>query len=124
MIKALNSDICCITETHLENNKSIHIDTYTSVNNNRTKKHFNASITHGGTCMLIKNSLLQEYTLTIMEKDIDRLVILRLEHKISKYCVIVCGCYIGPENSIWNNRDQVFEAITSELYSVEYDAVF
>ena len=113
IIKDMAPDICCLVETHLNEDKVIKLDGYKTYYNNRKTRHNNAVIIHGGIAVLVKYTFLTENRIHVIENDIDGLLILEIEDKVSKYKQLICLCYVAPENSVWNNRDEIFEAITT-----------
>ena len=60
----------------------------------------------------------------LIEDKIDGLLMFELEHRISKYKTLFSACYVPLENSIWNNRDEIFETITTYIYSrIDLDSI-
>ena len=67
-----------------------------------------------------------EYDIDVVDKSVDRLMILRFIHKLTDYAFLLASCYLPPEQSVWG-RDavQFFLHILSHLYNIcDYDAFY
>ena len=95
----LNLDILGVIETHLKNEDSLKIDGYTWFGNNRKQLHINARCGSGGVGILIKNSLLMEYTCDVIDSTQDGILWVILKHNLDGSCLVLCTCYLPPENS-------------------------
>ena len=62
MIKCIDPDIYSLNETHLRESEIIDVKSYTWVGFNRTRIHKDAPKASGGVGLLIKQTLLKEYT--------------------------------------------------------------
>ena len=55
----------------------------------------------------------------------DGLIIIELKDNISNYTMLIANCYVAPVNSNWNNIDEIYQEVTSTMYShASYDAVY
>ena len=82
----LNLDILGVIETHLKNEDSLKIDGYTWFGNNRKQLHINARCGSGGVGILIKNSLLMEYTCDVIDSTQDGILWVILKHNLDGSC--------------------------------------
>ena len=109
-------DICCLTETHLNNTDDLSIPKYVTFRNDRTSVN-NTTATHGGVAIVVKRKVLNQFTISITSSDVDGLLIIRLKDKrIGKVLDIAC-VYICPEGSKWCNSDEILEALTLYNYA-------
>lgn len=125
MISSLNLDVICLNETHLVNEKCISVSGYRWYGYNRQGIHCKAPKGSGGVGILLKEALLEDYQVKIVDKSIDGILGISLEHKVSEYkCYVYC-CYLSPDNSHWG-RDSVqfFAHLLSQvyMYSTQADA--
>ena len=71
VIEYKNSDFYLLSETHLPKDGSITCPGYTSFVNNRQEQHVDAPSPSGGVAILIKNSVLDSYEITVIDKSYD-----------------------------------------------------
>ena len=117
IIKTSNFDIFCVTETHLLNNNSLHVEGYKWYGHNRQGTHILAPKGSGGVGIFVKEDLLEEYSCNIVDKGFDGIIGILLEHKMSEFrCYLYC-CYSSPENSTWGRDSVSFYAhLLSQVY--------
>jgi hypothetical protein len=117
IIKAIKADIICINETHLSGAAQLQVDGYTWCGFNRVHKHKNAPITHGGVGILIKNSLLFDFTLAIIDKSHDGILCIKLKHRYSGLELLVFAIYLPPETGIWGrDANSFYNHLLSLMY--------
>ena len=123
IIKCLNCDIICLSETHLTAGKNIEIPGYTWRGNNR-RKHVNAVKGSGGVGILFKDHILETQEITYMDKSMEGIITMNLKDKHTDFeILIICG-YLPPENSPHSrNSTDFFAYILTQLY-MNYDADF
>ena len=126
VIKSKNSDIMCLVETHLVANDDITVDGYTWYDFKRSVKHIRAPKGSGGIGILVKDHMLQAFTVKVVDKSLDGILGIAFTSKTSSMSFIVYVCYLPPENSVWGrNSDYFFSHLVTELYQCsEYDLVF
>ncbi len=117
IVKTVNHDIFCVTETHLVDDTRLYIDGYKWYGHNRGGIHRLAPKGSGGVGIFVKESILQEYSCTVVDKSFDGILGLLLEHKVSDFrCYLYC-CYSSPENSTWGSDSTSFYAhLLSQVY--------
>ncbi len=121
VIANLKSDIFCIVETHLTENSSITIGGYSTIIHNRSFKHKRAIRGSGGVAILIKDTILQSYKVTVSDKSIDGVLCVELKQKLSEFIFHVFLCYLPPDNSVWGrDADAFFGHLIAELYLRSY----
>ena len=101
IIKHLNLHIFCICETHLNKNDNLNVEGYTWFGHCRFGKHKKAPKTFGGVGIFIRNDILMEYLISIVDQSFDGILILKCKHKFSDFVFIICEAYLAPENSPW-----------------------
>ena len=77
----------------------------------KAKRHF------GRVCILIRNNILQYYTLSIIDKVYDGILAIALKCKSSGLSIPFIGSYLQSENSKFGrNSLEFFEHIASVLF--------
>lgn len=99
---------------------------YTWFGNNRKNIHINAVKGSGGVGILIKSSVLEQYNISIVDKEYDGILCLKLVDKTTDYAFVLCACYLPPEHSIWGrDPDLYFGHLLHLLYeNVEADGFY
>ena len=105
---------------------SLQLEGYTWINFNRSVKHVRAPKPSGSVGLFIKQSLLQEYNVSTLDKTVDGILIVQFKHKYTDFTFVVCACYFSPENSTWgSNATAWFAHLMAMLYTCNYaDAIF
>ena len=79
IIKNLNIDIICITETHLKLNSIIAVDGLSWFGNNRSVNHIRATKAYGGIGWLAKDSIFN-YLVKVHDKSYEGILVLNLKN--------------------------------------------
>ena len=117
-------DIVLLSETHLQGNKCINVHGFTSFCSNRKEIHVKAPKGSGGVALLIKNEILSDFNVRVIDKEVEGILGVKLLHTESDFSFVVYSCYLAPENSVWGRKsDMYFQHLTSQLYMNE-DADF
>ena len=65
----------------------------------------------------MKNSLLQEYRVTVFDKSVDGILGIELRHVHTDFVISVFSCYLSPENSPWGREaNSFFGHLLAQLY--------
>ena len=124
-ISNLNSDIISVCETHLHSTDSIVFDGYKWYGFNRTGLHINAKRLSCGVGVLIKETLLQIFKVSVCDKIYEGILGVQLQNIYTDFVLQVYECYLPPEGSPWANSTQLFGHIIAQLcLSSEVDAIF
>ena len=99
IIKVLNKDIVCIAESHLAKTKTISVEHYKWFGFNRDLKHVKSPVTHGGVGILVKNTILSLYSVSIIDKQVDGILAAEFKSKFSECNFLIFCCYLPPINS-------------------------
>lgn len=67
---------------------------------NRSVTNIRAPKNYGGVGFVIKNNIIDEFTVNIVDKSCDGILAIELIDKISGYSIMLVSCYLPPENSI------------------------
>lgn len=94
-----NPDIICLTETHLSGNNEISLEGYKFFGNNRKITKKRGVKTYGGVGILVKNTVFEEYSVSVVARDYEGLIAIRLTHKISGFESILSSTYLAPAES-------------------------
>ena len=125
LLKSLDPDFISLNETHLCRN-TLDFDGFTWFGHNRIA-HKRAVKPSGGVGFLIKNAVLEQYSVDIIDKTYEGIFCLRLEHREAQYSFILISCYLSPESSTWGrNADLYFGHLLALLYTVtdKVDSVY
>ena len=106
LISLSNSDIFCVNETHLLRDTQLSVEGYRYFGHNRTGVHVNANKGSGGVGIFIKDTFFKNYVVSVVDKDYEGILGIKLCNKHSDYTCIVYSCYLPPETSPWG-RDGV-----------------
>lgn len=98
-IEFLNYDIIGIGETHLLGSTSIDLQGFTFFGNNRKFIHRNAKHGSGGVGFLIKDNILHDFNVTVLNECEEVVLWLALKHKVDNVCICPCVYYLPPDNS-------------------------
>ena len=75
--------------------------------------------------IFVKNSVLDHFTVNIVDKAYDGILCLRFEHRGSQYFFIIISCYLSPETSTWGrNADFFFSHLLVLIYSTDVGSVY
>ena len=115
-----------INETHQEGNNTVELEGYKWFPHNRSSKHVRTPKTHGGVSIFVKLYLLDIYNVKIIDKDIDGMIGIIFEDKVSGYTIVIFSCYLPPESSPWGrNAPDFCSHLLSQLYTYsDVDMVF
>ena len=118
LIKHVNPDVCCLVETHLDcDDKCIDVPDYTTFYHNRSYKSANAKITHGGVAVLVNKSILYEYHVHVEDNSCEGYLFLVFKNKVTSTKFAIHCIYLKPENSVWNNNSDLYQALLTNIYS-------
>jgi hypothetical protein len=120
IIEALNYDIISLNETFLKQQETRNITNYKWFGNNRTNLHPRANRGSGGVGFLIKEAILENYEVFIIDNNTEDIIWLKLQHKedITEY-LYICSCYLPPEGSTRENRSQeFFDHLLTTIYTL------
>ena len=118
-----------IQETHLKGNGVFRINGYSTdprFFHNRKTLHVRAKKRYGGVAVLCWNWILDEHNVSLVDKSMDGIMIVNLIHKETSYHILIVGCYLPPENSLYG-RDALhfYSHILSYMYQYHHcDAVY
>ena len=116
----MEPNIICLIETHLLEGNNIKVEGYSWYGQNRKLKHIQAERDTGGIGILVKNSLYEDFNISIIDKQYERILAMNFEHKISHVNISVMCTYLPPENSIYGMDSSSF---FSHLISLTYETM-
>ena len=126
LIDHIDAQIICINETHLKNNQTINFDGYKFYAHNRQITHINAPKGSGGVGIFVRNSIYEEYEISIVDKSFDGILGILLTSKQTGYKIVIFSVYLPPENSPWGrNATDFFSHLLGQIYLLsDNDAIF
>ena len=121
LLKHFDHDVIFICESHLKLKESISLSNYKWYGQNRQlqhKKNYRRGM--GGVGFLIKSYLYSEYNIKCVDSSHEGVLVFSFQHKVSQMSLIIVGCYLPPENSVYGkNTELYFNYIGSLL--LQYD---
>ena len=119
----MNLDIVCINESHLTNGQVIELDGYVWFGNNRTLIDTNAVRGSGGVGILVKQTLLQHFNVSVLDCTFEGILWLKLVHTAnSDNVLLICSCYLPPEGSSRGDNAQAFyDSLLGQVYMYYLD---
>lgn len=127
ILKNQNAHFISLCETHLRADDKIDIGTdYICLCNNRQLQNRQARRHSGGVALLVHESIINEYNVTVVDKARDGILAVKVEHKKSEYDFLLVSCYLPPEKSAWGQDATGFFAhLLSIIYShCDVDGVY
>lgn len=119
----LNPDFVCLNETHLSC-PNIELCGYAWFGHNRVT-HRKAVKASGGVGIFVRNSVLEQFYVKIVDKSVDRLLCLRFENRVTLHSFALISCYLPPETSTWGrNAECFFGHLLSLLYRLDVDSFY
>ena len=96
------------------------LDGYTWFGNNRKRIHVRARTGSGGVGFFIKDSVLQNFQVSVLDDTSEGILWLHLEHKHEGFSLIPCVCYLPPENSSRSTDANIFfDTLLTDLYNYQ-----
>jgi len=108
VLKALELDIVCLSETFLRDERSINIEGYSWFRNNRQSISKRALWESGGVGVLVKQSVLNQYDVATVTDKYEGILWVQLISKTSKKQIGICVCYLPPAGSSRGDQSQEF----------------
>lgn len=121
-----NADIISLNETKINSENALNVNNYYYFDNCRKSTHVNAPTASGGVGLLVKESMVELFDVTEVDKTYTDILALRFSHKKSDFSFLVISAYLPPENSPWG-RDafSFFNHLLQLIYNnCDTDAVF
>ena len=98
------------------------MDGYKWFGQNRERLHVNAKTGSGGVGFLIKNSILEDFDVDILESSFEGILWLSLKSKLKKQNLNICVCYLPPLNSSRQIDAQSFyDCLLTSVYRYQND---
>ena len=117
-----NSDIFCVSETHLSKDSNICIEGYTWYGNNRKYQHKKAKKPSGGVGMFVKNTICTNYCIEVIDFSHDGILALKFSEANADFSFVVVCAYLPPENSVWGRDACDFYSHILHLIYLHNDA--
>ena len=93
---------------------------YSWYGNNRNRIHKNAKAGSGGLGFLIKNEILTEFDIMVLQQSYEGIFWLKLTHKTESLVLLPCVCYLPPENSSRRvDVNEFFDNLLSDFYQFQ-----
>ena len=101
---------------------SINVDNYKCFLNNRSKLHTRAKKGSGGVSILIKEDLLNCYSIDIIDKDFDGILGLKFISVHGHDSFVIFSCYLPPQDSVWSDPTNFYAHLLAKVYEYsDYD---
>jgi exonuclease III len=123
-ICVMDADIVGVAETHLRGNEVLDIPGYKWYGLNRKHIHRRAPCGSGGVGFLVRETLLESYSVQIIDDNNDSILWIALHGKFSDFCIKACVCYLPPENSTRAvNPVEFYDTLLTGIYEQQDDGV-
>ena len=117
-------DILGIAETHLLGNDVLELEGYKWYGNSRKLVNKNVRNGSGGVGFFIRNELLINFDVTVLEDSCEGILILKLSHKRNALHLIPCVCYVPPENSSrFFDINKFYDSLFSYIYKYQNEGI-
>ena len=117
VIKLKCSDIVCLCETHLCYDEVIFVEGYSWFGHNRQLRNVRSIRGSGGVGILVKNSIVTHFDISVFDKSIDGILGILLVHRASNISIVLFVCYLPPTTSTWGrDSDSFFAHLLSQIY--------
>ena len=119
VISCIKPDIICLNETHLSNNhdNQPNVEGYSWIGHCRPVRHTRSVRQFGGVGILYKDSLLQNFDISVISKCYDGILGVLFTSKITGVQLLIICVYLPPEESPWGRDAETFFA---HLLSIVY----
>ena len=126
MLRSLDPDVICLSETHLTGDRTINMSGYDSFVLNRTELNKKACRGSGGIAILVKRILQNNFEITNCYQDGDNVIGISLTSRERDAKILVYGVYLPPENSPYaSGNDAILDRLTVEMYrQSESDSIY
>ncbi|WAR21523.1 LOW QUALITY PROTEIN: hypothetical protein MAR_015497, partial [Mya arenaria] len=123
LLNYFDADIISVCETHLSDRNVLNVDGYSWFGFNRTEIHRNAPKASGGVGLLVKQSVVNEYDVAIVDRVYDGIIAVSFTNKATGSDFIVFSCYLPPEGSTRGRDAQgFFVHLLTQIYAhANYD---
>ena len=117
LLLTIKPDIICLNETH-SLNETVHIDGFTCYQFDRENTKKNAYRGYGGVAILIRNQVLQTFSVVDIQRNIDGILLLNLKQNDTDYHLNIISTYLPPDNSNYGrDANAFFNNLLGILYS-------
>ena len=99
VINFFQPDVVCLTETWLKGNEGVVFDEYEWFGHNRVLVSRKAVRGSGGVGVLVKNVILQDWSVKVIDMKLEDVMWVKLEHKETSHAVFIAVCYFPPASS-------------------------
>ena len=125
LISSIASDVICLCETHLCDRDELFVEDYAWFGHNRQSRHVRSVRGSGGVGILIRNDLLTQFKVAIVDISMEGLLGISLTHRTSGVSVAVFVCYLPPTTSVWGrDSDSFFAHLLGQMYLCsDYDHI-
>ena len=122
VLGSYDADLICVNETHLKPGEEISMPGYKFVNHPHYQSEVLGYKGHGGIGILVKDDVYNWYKVSMVYKDYEGILGLRLVHREHGRITHLYSTYLPPENSKYGREsNRFFYKLLMELY--KYDDV-
>ena len=97
-IVSCDLEIIGVAETHLYDAKTIKLNGFEWYGQNRWK-HINTRKGSGGVGFLVKDSVMDQYNVEVLDDNTEGILWLKCSSKFNGYDFCCCVCYVPPSDS-------------------------
>ena len=89
MIETSKCDVICLSETHLTGSNEITIEGFKWFGYNRQSVHLRAPKGSGGVGIFVKDTVLENFNVHVVDKCYEGIIALSFMHKVSEFSLII-----------------------------------
>lgn len=114
-----------IAESHLTGEQQLVVPGYTWVGHNRTALHHRARTGSGGVGFLIKDSLLQHVSVSVLDSTAEDVLWVQLRGTEVNFVFNLCVCYLPPEGSSRHvDAQEFYENLLGQVFAYNNNGGF
>ena len=103
-----DADLICVNETHLKPGEEISMPGYKFINHPHIQREILGYKGHGGVGILVKDDVCNRYKVSMVYKDYESILGLRLVHREHGSVTLLYSTYLLPENSKYVRESNSF----------------
>jgi hypothetical protein len=84
--------------THIKENSTLDMEGYTFINHARLRQHIRAVRAFRGVGLFIKNKMLEDFSIKVLDKHYDGILGMNFTHTQSHFTMVIVVGYLPPEN--------------------------
>ena len=102
----------------------LNIEGYHWIGHNRVNLHVRARTGSGGVGFLIKDTLLDSFNVTVLDRDEEGILWIKLQDKADNTALCMCVCYVPPEHSTRDvNMNDILDTLLVQVQQYQKEGL-